>query len=136
MNRFAGEDSTDVKYIDAYHKFIGVGVGDRFSSSSYLHIWESLDGLTFTSSDQVTANTQDYAHNAGISGTADGHLDISDNNFIAYAYSQSDGISWGVWNTYLNPITIVPEPGALLMLCSGAFVLLPLLRSRWKNAHR
>jgi hypothetical protein len=73
------DDSMDVKYVDAYHEFIGVAVGDRFSAGSYLQFWESTDGLTFTAGSQVTANTQPWASNSGISGTADGHLDINDN---------------------------------------------------------
>ena len=116
------DDSIDVKYVDAYGKFIGVSVGDRFSSNSYLHVWESQDGLTFTSSAEVRANTQDWAHNAGISGTPNGHLDINDNNVVAYAYCPNDAMTWANWPTYLNPVTITcaPEPSVLGMLCGAA----------------
>ena len=138
------EDSMDVKYIDDYGKFIGITVDDRFSSDSYIHVWESLDGLTFTSASGVSKYTQDWAHNAGISGGLDGHIDLSDNNFIAYAYSPTDGLDWARWATYLNPITIsesnkppkalagttVPEPGTGLMLFAGVLAILLLRKPR------
>ena len=104
ITRAAGEDSTDLKYIDALGKFIGVAVGSRFSESSYLHVWESANGLTFAPVDEVTDNLQIWAHNVGISGTPEGHVDLGDDNFIAYAYSKEGGVSWGYWHTHMNPI--------------------------------
>ena len=47
-------------------------------------------------------------HNAGISGTSEGHIDLEKNNFIAYAYQDENG-AWGMWDTFLNPITIKSE---------------------------
>ena len=120
-------DSLDVKYCDALGKFIGIDVSDRFSATNSIHFWVSDDGLTFTSAETIlgdTLSTQNWAHNAGLSGTPDGHLDLSENNFIAYAYSQNDTTSWGDWATYLNPITVVPEPSTAVLL-GIAVVLLP-----------
>jgi hypothetical protein len=34
-----------------------------------------------------------------------GHIDLVNDNFISYAYQDENG-SWGMWNTFLNPITI------------------------------
>lgn len=129
------EDSMDVKYIDEYEKFIGVTVNNRFSADSCIRIWESDDGLIFTPSSEITLNTQDWAHNAGISGGLDGHINLNANNFIAYAYSPNNGVTWGNWATYLNPITIsnVPEPGMVSMLGTGIFALFLLLKRRGKT---
>lgn len=113
LTRGSGEDSTDVKYIDAYGKFIGISTANRFSAESSIKVWESKDGLTFTSAGKVEGiAVQDWAHNAGISGTANGHIDLEDDNFIAYAYSPSNSnVPWAYWNTHLNPVEI-SEPTA------------------------
>ena len=129
IERVAGEDSTDVKYVDALGRFIGVGIASRFSGNSYAQFWESQDGLHFTPTYQLRDNLQDWAHNCGISGTLDGHLDLSDNNLFGYAYSEDNTISWGKWNTALHSITIVPEPGIGLVVVSG-LVFLPSRRNR------
>ena len=134
------EDSMDVKYIDAYDKFIGVTVSSRFSSNSSIHVWESDDGITFTPGQYVRDNTQDWAHNVGISGTSDGHFDINQNNFVAYAYSADDTVSWGWWHTSFNPVTItaVPEPSVFQMLCCGAVTALMAmaLQGYWNNRRK
>ena len=36
---------------------------------------------------------------------ANGHIDLSRNNFISYAY-QPDGSTWGNWPTFLDPISL------------------------------
>lgn len=106
LRRAPDEDSTDVKYVDAYRKFIAVGIGRRMGANSYVHVWESQDGIQFTPCGEVRQHLNNWAHNIGISGTPDGHFNIDDANFIAYAYSENDTVSWGWWHTYLNPITI------------------------------
>ena len=129
------EDSMDVKYIDEFEKFIGVTVNNRFSADSSLRLWESDDGLSFTPFTEITVNTEDWAHNAGLSAGPDGHINLNADNFIAYAYSQSDGLDWARWATHLNPITIsasVPEPGMGAILCTGGLVLCFLRRRRGK----
>jgi hypothetical protein len=97
-----GQDSADVKYVDAMERFIGIAVANRFQETSYIRVWESTNGLTFTPIDEVTDYIQAYAHNTGISGTLQCHIDLNDENFIAYAY----GPNWGCWDTHLNPITL------------------------------
>ena len=129
------EDSMDVKYVDAYHKFIGLTVSSRFSPDSSIHVWESDDGLTFNSSAYVQENTQDWAHNIGLSGTADGHWDVGQNNFVAYAYSADDTVSWGWWHTSFNPVTVtyVPEPGEPVLLGVMAATLAAWARRRFRR---
>jgi len=99
-----GEDQTDVKYVDAYDKFIAVSVAERFGPDSYLHAWESSDGLNFSplQNDNITENIVGYAHNAGISGTSNGHFDVNDNNFVSIAH----GPTWGKWSNQLVPIDV------------------------------
>lgn len=103
-------DSLDVKYIDAYGKFIGVCIGNRLNSDSFVAVYESLNGIDFVPAkvSELTQNIKPYSHNVGISGTPDGHINLNNNNFIAYAYGQY----WACWNTALNPITITKYVGA------------------------
>lgn len=97
-----GEDSTDHKYVPSLNKFIAVGTAQRFTPSGYVKIYESTDGITYTLSSTITSGLETKIHNMGISGNELGQLDLSANNFIAYAY----GDNWGQWNTYENPITL------------------------------
>ncbi|MCK5679510.1 hypothetical protein KAI46_01710, partial [bacterium] len=114
--KVSGEDSCDVKYIDSKEKFISVSVCQRFTTSSYIKFRESTDGTNFTTPvEDISEYTMPEAHNGGISGTEDCHIDLTDDNFISYAY----GPTWGLWNTYLNPIdlggaTIPPPPNSLV----------------------
>lgn len=101
-NAFAGSDSADVKYIDSLGKFVAVTTARRFTASAYLQFWESTDGFTFHPSNITTGYERPYLHNAGLSGDATGHIDISStHNFVAYAF----GPQWANWDTYENPIT-------------------------------
>ncbi len=100
-NWYYDEDSTDIKYIDAYGKFFGVSTARKGSKESYVNAYESTDGIVFTPANVPNNFIQKYCHNIGISGTAEGHLDITRNNFISYCY----GWIWGEWYTYVNPIS-------------------------------
>ncbi len=104
-HREKAEDSADVKFIDAFAKFIAIATAERFTPSAYIIYRESLDGIHFSKPQKLSNQIQMGCHNAGISGTAIGHIDLGDNNFIAYAYQDENG-SWGKWDTYLNPIMI------------------------------
>ncbi len=116
LSRGPGEDSTDVKYVDALGRFIGIGVRQRFSASSFLQVWDSTDGLTFTEAGEIRGSLHDWAHNAGISGTPEGHMDLAgDDNLVAYAYSPDDTVSWAYWSTHANPISIVPAVTATIL---------------------
>lgn len=107
----------DVKYIDTYGKFIGLGVSGEFGSSSYIYVYESSDGISFqpvatSGAYWGTAPIQQYAHNIGISGDSAGHLDATANNFVAYGFglpaSQTDAQGYKArWPTYLNLISLV-----------------------------
>lgn len=107
IQRSIGEDSSDVKYVDDLGKFIAISSAKRFTPDSYINAWESKDGINFTPADFLKDNIQTCCHNAGISGRANGHIKLSDKNFIAYAY----GSVWAGWSTFLNPITIEENNG-------------------------
>ena len=105
----------DVKYIDDLARFIGVGVSYEFNPLSNVFVYESLDGINFipvaTSSDYWdTSILQERAHNIGLSGDEQGHIQLSATNFIAYGVGRPNGDPDAVynanWPTYLNPIEI------------------------------
>ncbi|MBR5113073.1 MAG: hypothetical protein IK097_06585 [Clostridia bacterium] len=98
-----GGDSADVKYLDEYGRFIAVFTEKRFSTGSYVAVWESFDGLNFRPSDIIKTNTARYLHNCGISGRADGHIGKGDPVYLGYAYGE-----WGPpgWSTRLHKIDL------------------------------
>lgn len=106
-NRDAAEDQTDVKYLPEINRFIALGVGQRFTAQSYIHAWESSDGFNFKplAKDVIRSNLQVNAHNLGMSGNFLGHAEMGRKEFVSYAYTAADG-SFGVWNNWLNPITL------------------------------
>ena len=95
-------DSADVKYADAYGRFVAVFTEKRFSDDSYVAVWESFDGITFRRSGFVKNNTAKKLHNCGISGRADGHIGADDPVYLSYAY----GNDWGNWPTRLHGVTL------------------------------
>ena len=103
------EDSTDVKWADALGRFVAVCTYDRFGPNATIGVYQSYDGLTFEPGPFRGARVQPGAHNAGISGTPAGHLDLGKSNFVAYAY-QPPGKSWGDWPTFVDPVAIAAVP--------------------------
>ncbi|MEA3471594.1 MAG: carboxypeptidase-like regulatory domain-containing protein, partial [Thermodesulfobacteriota bacterium] len=105
----------EVKYIDDLDKFIGIGVSFEFNPQSNIFVYESNDGLNFTpivtSRDYWEASLlQDRAHNVGLSGDIEGHIQLNVNNFIAYGFGRPNrdpNAEYNArWPTYLNPISI------------------------------
>ena len=111
FGREEGEDSADVKFVDAYNAFVAVSTAKRFTPASRINVRWSRDGIRFSKPTCMKGNIKPRCHNAGISGTPDGHLDLKQQNYIAYAFS--DGTrpdpSWGFWYTLIQPITFVKE---------------------------
>ncbi len=106
-NRDFKEDQTAVKYLPEVNRFIAMAIGNRFSTNSYVHVWQSSDGLRFQpiTNDNITANIQPTAHNLGMSGNFLGQSQMGASEYIAYAYTGPSG-EWGRWNTWLNKISI------------------------------
>jgi len=98
----SGEDSLDVKYVDAYGKFIGICTYNRFTPYARLHMYESANGINFSLATIPEMYIPQNAHNAGITGTANGHLDVTMNNRVAYAFWSTGEY----WRERMNPITI------------------------------
>ena len=95
-------DSKDVKYVDAFGRFVAVCTTRRFSDESYVSVWESFDGLTFRPSGFVKTNTARKLHNCGISGRSDGHICEGDPVYLSYGY----GPGWGTWGTRMHHVTL------------------------------
>ncbi len=95
-------DSKDVKYVDAFGRFVAVCTTRRFSDESYVSVWESFDGLTFRPSGFVKTNTAKKLHNCGISGRSDGHICKGDPVYLSYGY----GPGWGTWGTRMHKVTL------------------------------
>lgn len=103
IDHVAGDtDSADVKYVEDYGKFIAVSTAQRFGTDSYIKVYCSNDGLTFTDSYALNSNISHCCHNCGISGRSDGHIRLSDNVYVAYAYGQE----FGTWATRINEVTL------------------------------
>lgn len=103
-------DSLDVKYVEEWGKFVAVGTADRMSANSWLAVYESNDGLSFTLADCVKEDTYQYLHNAGLSSRRNGHIRIAeDYDKLRVIYAYGDG--WGVWNARVQPITLVLSDG-------------------------
>ena len=103
-------DSLDIKYVEEWGKFVGVCTADRMGASSWLAVYESNDGLTFELVDGVREGTYSHLHNAGISSRPNGHIRITeDAEKLRVIYAYGDG--WGVWNTRVQPITLVLSDG-------------------------
>ena len=103
-------DSIDVKYVEEWGKFIGIATGSRMGSSSYLAVYESDDGMTFTMVDAVREGTLTHLHNAGISSRRNGHIKLSeDADKLRVIYAHGEG--WGTWNTRVQPISLALSDG-------------------------
>ena len=100
------QDSSDVKYIDAYKLFMAVTTYDRMGSSSVVKVYTSPDGINFKEATvNANGNTKQWLHNIGVTGNTSGHYDLDMANYIGYAYGVK-GVSFGKWNTDINSITI------------------------------
>ena len=99
------EDSADVKYVEDYGKFLAITVSNRMSDNSGLQFWESNDGITFYRTSLLKTNVISCAHNAGLMGRPNGHINLSDKLYLAYAYGGSTN-AWGLWSTRLQEFTL------------------------------
>ena len=96
------QDSADVKYVENYGKFLAICTDKRFTDESCLAFYESDDGVTFTRIAELRTDLACKLHNCGISSRQNGHINVEDNIYVAYAY----GSDWGVWATRMHGIAI------------------------------
>ncbi|MBQ5592474.1 MAG: hypothetical protein IIU80_05965 [Clostridia bacterium] len=101
-NDYNAMDSADVKYVEDWGRFIAVVTCDRFTTDSFVGLYVSDDGLEFRESNALKTNISHCCHNCGITGRPDGHIRLSDDIYIAYAY----GDQWAYWPTRMNKVTL------------------------------
>ena len=100
----SGFSSFDVKYIPAYGKFVAATNYYAMWPQGIVILYESTNGINFTPANAPKMSLSPGIHNIGISGTAEGHINLNQNNFIAYANGSFD-YSHASWATNINPIT-------------------------------
>ena len=96
------EDSLDVFYADDLDLFVAVAVEDRMAQSSKLALYTSTNGLYFKKCDATKTMIEDYAHNAGIAKSKEGHQNTENSVLAGYAY----GKNWGRWNVKFQHVKI------------------------------
>ncbi|MBR6531714.1 MAG: hypothetical protein IKT61_04370 [Clostridia bacterium] len=95
-------DSADVKYVEDYGMFIAVVTCSRFTTDSFVGLYVSDDGITFRESNALKTNISHCCHNCGITGRPNGHIRLSDDVYLAYAY----GDQWAYWPTRMNKVEL------------------------------
>lgn len=98
----ANLDSADVKYVEDFGKFIAVVTCDRFTTDSFVGLYVSDDGIAFKESNAMKTNISHCCHNIGITGRPNGHIRLSDDVYVAYAY----GDQWAYWPTRMNKVNL------------------------------
>ena len=94
-------DSADVKYVEDYDLFYAFHCYYIYTSYSKVAVWTSTDGLRFTYRGYMTGSFQLGCANMGVSGDGQGHIRLSEQQYIGYAYGVN---TWGRWNTWFCPI--------------------------------
>lgn len=97
-------DHTDVKYVERSRKFIAIHAVERDTDDSYLKIWESADGISFSEKGKVGGELCKGIINAGMSGNGEGHVLPDTPQYLCYAHSE-DPRTWGHWATWWSPMT-------------------------------
>jgi len=97
-----GSDHCDVKYRDDLKKFQAIHTASRMGPNSFIVLWESTDGISFTKVGEIRSQLKPYLHNCGWSGDALGHIKGDVQQYLSYAY----GNAWGQWNTFWQPLTL------------------------------
>ncbi|MBR5442012.1 MAG: exo-alpha-sialidase [Clostridia bacterium] len=95
-------DSADVKLVEDYGKFIAVSTASRFTTDSYIKVYVSNDGITFTESYFLKTNTIHNLHNCGITSRENGHIRLGDSVYLSYAY----GEEFGTWATRIQEVEL------------------------------
>lgn len=108
------QSGADFKYVESERKFIGIAVENSFQENSYIRVFESLDGITYTETQKIYENVYKYAHNIGISGDKHGHIKDTDKVYIAYAYSDApQSENWGQWATHMMEVDVTTSKNGL-----------------------
>ena len=98
----SGSDSADVKYVEDYGLFYAFHTYNRMTSLSKIAVWTSTDGLNFIYQGDMKGEFMGGMHNMGVSGDDQGHIRLSRQQYVAYAFTGNG--SWGNWNTRFAPM--------------------------------
>ena len=107
------QDSCDVVYIEDLGKFVAFSTYDRFSATAGIALFESDDGITFHQADVIRSGIAQYCHNMGISKRPDGHIQLKDDLFVGYAYSDGRSDNWGKWATRFQHVEVTAYEGKI-----------------------
>ncbi len=94
----SGADHSDVKYREDIKKFQAIHTAARMGPNSYMVLWQSDDGISFTKVAEIRDGLQTYLHNCGWSGDAQGHIKPGVQQYVSYAYGSATA-AWGQWKT-------------------------------------
>ena len=95
-------DSADVKYVEDYGLFYAFHTYNRMTSSSKIAVWVSEDGLRFSYIGDMRGSFRPGMHNMGVSGDGEGHIRLSQQQYVSYAYVATG--EWGQWSTWFAPM--------------------------------
>ena len=95
-------DSSDVKYVEDYGLFYAFHTYNRMTSSSKIAVWVSEDGLRFSYIGDMRGSFRPGMHNMGVSGDGEGHIKLSQPQYVSYAYVATG--QWGQWSTWFAPM--------------------------------
>ena len=96
-------DHTDVKYVERSRKFVAIHAVERDTDNSWIQIWESEDGISFTKAGQIRGELCKGIINAGMSGDGEGHVRPDIVQYLCYAHSDEPR-TWGHWATWWSPM--------------------------------
>ena len=98
--QFEHADSCDIKYVEDYDLFYAFHTYNRYRFNSEVAVWTSKDGKNFTYRGNMSGVLK-YLGNMGVSGDGEGHIRLSEPQFIGYSYGSNAS---GNWNTWFGPM--------------------------------
>ena len=99
-SQFTNADSSDIKYVEDYGLFYAFHTHNRYRYNSEIAVWTSPDGKHFTYRGNMTGVLK-YVGNMGVSGDGEGHMRISEQQYVGYSYGSN---STGNWSTWFGPM--------------------------------
>ncbi len=108
------QSGADFKYVESQRKFIGIAIENSFGDNSYIRVFESKDGISYTETQKIYEGVYKYAHNIGISGDKFGHIKDTDKVYIAYAYADApQSENWGQWATHMMEVDVTTTKNSM-----------------------
>ncbi len=100
------QDSCDVTYLEDAGIFVAFTTQFRFAENSGLVLLESDDGITFRHTQYLCEGLYKHLHSLGVSKRPDGHIQLKDDIFVGYAFSDGEGMNWGKWATAFQHVSL------------------------------